>query len=164
MSEAANYFRRESYITRRLSLVVLGGTAILVLVTFAIGAGRIAEEMLWWALGGVILCVAAAVILIVRAANRKFPRSAATDDLTLDDRTRSRLRRRVVLLEGFVVIYALMLLSILFHAHRGQWPGVLGAAVLILLMEFALLKAIRRLKGKLKQGATAVLSSGRAEP
>jgi len=156
---AADYFRRESYITRRLSLVVLGGTAILVPVTFAIGAGRMATGMLWWALGGVLLCVVAAVILVVRAANRKFPRAATADDLPLDDRTRRKLGRRVVLLQGFVAIYALMLLSILFHAHRGQWPGVLGATVLIVLMEFALVKAIRRLKGKLKLGTTAVMSS-----
>lgn len=159
MSEAADYFRREGYITRRLSLVVLGGTAILVPVTLAIGAGRIPMEVLWWALAGVVLGTVTAVILVVRAANRKFPRSTSSDNFVLDDQTRRKLGRRVLLLEGFVAIYALMLLSILFHAQRGQWPGVLGATLLILLMEFALIKAIRRLKGKLKLSTATVMSS-----
>jgi FtsH-binding integral membrane protein len=162
MSDAADYFRRESYITRRLSLVVLVGTAILVPVTFAIGAGHMAESMLWWALGGVVLGIVAAVIIVVRAANRKFPRSASSNDLVLDNITRRKLGRRILLLKVFVAIYALILFSIFFHAHRGQWPGVLGATVIILLMEFALIKAIRRLKGKLKQGAEAVAISGPA--
>jgi FtsH-binding integral membrane protein len=159
MSEAADYFKRERYITRRLSLVVLGGAAFLVLATFAVAHERMVSSALWWAVGVVTLGVVAAVILIVRAANAKFPRSATPDNLPLDNVTRRKLRRRVLFLEIFAVVYALMLLSILFHAHRGEWPGVLGACAIIVLMESALIKAARRLKRKLKEGTAAVSST-----
>lgn len=112
-----------------------------------------ATNTLWWAIGGVIFCVVTAVVLILRAANAKFPRSAIPDNLPLDNFTRRKLRRRIRFLQGFVVIYAFILLSSIYHAHRGQWPGVLVAAAIILLMEYALVKAIRRLKSKLKENA-----------
>jgi hypothetical protein len=160
MGQTAEYFKRERYITRRLSLLVLTGTAILVPVALSVWKGQLAPAALPWALAGVVLGVAVAVVFIVRAANLKFPRSSTPDGLPLDKVSRRKLRRRVLLLEAFVAIYAFFLLSGLAHAHRGAWPGVLGAAVLILVMEFALVKAIRRLKSKLKEGT--VVEIGRA--
>ncbi|MGB6744418.1 MAG: hypothetical protein WBE38_12295 [Terracidiphilus sp.] len=155
MSEIAGYFKRERYITRRLSLLVLGGTAVLISVTLAIARWRIPADALLWAIAGVVLIVVAAVVLILRAANAKFPPSATPDDLPFDDATLRKLRRRIVILEGFVVIYAFILCSIIVHAHRGEWPGVLGAAAFIVVMESALIKAIRRLKLKLRAGTVA---------
>ncbi len=160
MSEIADYFKRESYITRRLSLVVLGGTAILVSATLAIVRGRIPPVVLPWAIAGVVAGVVAAVVLILRAANARFPRSATPDDLPLDRATMRKIRRRILYLEVFVGIYAYILASTIWHAHRREWPGVLAAAAVILLMEFALIKSIRRLKSKLSEGTAAQSVSG----
>jgi hypothetical protein len=153
MGETVDYFRRERYITRRLSVIVPVGSVFLVLSSLAVVHGHMTAEKLWWAIGGVVVCVITAVVLVLRAADAKFPRSAITDHLPLDEFTRRKLRRRIRFLQGFVVIYAFILLSSIYHAHRGQWPGVLAAAVIILLMEYALVKAIRRLKSKLNENA-----------
>jgi hypothetical protein len=153
MGEIADYFRRERYITRRLSLLVLAGTAILVPIALNAARGRLPAVTLPYAVIGVVLGVAAAVVLIVRRANALFPRSASPDELPLDDATSRKLRRRVLLLKGFVAVYAFILVSIVVHMHRGEWPGVLGASVVIVIMEAALIKAIRRLNLKLRAGA-----------
>jgi len=152
MGETADYFKRERYITRRLSLLVLAGTAILVPVVLNIARGRLPGYALPVAVAGVVLGVAAAVVFIVRRANAKFPRSASSDQLPLDDVTCRKLRRRIFLLKGFVAVYGFILVSILVHMHRTEWPGVLGAGVVIVIMEVALVKAIRRLTMKLKAG------------
>ena len=153
MGEIADYFKRERYITRRLSLVVLAGTAILLPIALNIARGRLPAMALPYAVIGVVLGVAAAVVLIVRSANARYPRSASPDELPLDDSTSRKLRMRILLLKGFVAVYAFILVSIIVHMHRGEWPGVLGAAVVIVIMEVALIKAIRRLNLKVKAGA-----------
>lgn len=153
MGETADYFKRERYITRRLSLLVLGGTLVLVPITLAVVRGRIAPIALTGALVAVVLGVVVSVVLILRAANAKFPKSATPDNLPLDAKTCRKLRRRILFLEAFVAVYAFILVSTIWHAQRGQWPGVLCGSAFVLLMEFALIKAIRRLKLKLKEGA-----------
>jgi hypothetical protein len=155
MGETVDYFKRERYITRRLSLIVPVGSIFLVLSSVAVVRGHMAADKLWWAIGGVVLCVITAVVLVLRAADAKFPRSAINDHLPLDEFTRRKLRRRIRFLQGFVVIYAFFLMSTIYHAHRGQWPGVLVAVAIILLMEYALVKAIRRLKSKLNENVAA---------
>jgi hypothetical protein len=162
MGQAADYFKREQYITRRLSLLVLAGTLSLIAVTLLIGRGRIPPMAFPWAIAGVVACVVVAVVLILRAANAKFPRSATPDDLHLDPPTQRKLRRRIVFLDVMVAIYAFILFSSLLHAHRGEWPGLLCATVVILLMESALIKAIRRLKAKLRAGMPAKSGAGAA--
>lgn len=153
MGETVDYFRRERFITRRLSLIVPVGSVCLILCAVAVAQGHMAAKMLWWAVGTVVFCVVTAVVFVLRAADAKFPRSAMTANLPLDDFTRRKLRRRIRFLQGFVVVYAFFLLSSIYHAHRGQWPGVLVAAAIILLMEYSLVKAIRRLKSKLNENA-----------
>jgi len=153
MGEIAEYFKRERYITRRLSLLVLGGTAILLPVALNVARGHLPAMALPYAVVGVVLGVAAAVVLIVRRANVRYPRSASSDELPLDDATSRKLRRRILLLKGFVAVYAFIMVSIIVHMHRGEWPGVLGAGVVIVIMEVALIKAIRRLDLKVKAGA-----------
>lgn len=153
MDEIAEYFKRERYITRRLSLLVLAGTAVLVPVALNIARGRLPAVVLPWTMAGVALVVAATVVLIVRRANTRFPRSGSADQLPLNDVTSRKLRRRILLLKVFVAVYAYILVSLLVHMHRRDWPGVLGAAIVIVIMEVALVKAIRRLTLKLKAGA-----------
>lgn len=153
MSEIADYFKREKYITRRLSLLVLGGTVVLVSIGLNVIRGSLPPAALPWTVVGVVLAVAAAVVLIVRRANARFPRSTSSDSLPLNDETSRKLRRRILLLKAFVAIYAFILVSVLLHMHRKEWPGVLGAAIVIVIMEAALLKAIRRLTMKLRAGA-----------
>lgn len=152
MGETANYFRKERYITRRLSLVVLGGTAILVPVTLNIARGRLPAIALPCTVAGVVLCVAAAVVFIVRLANARFPKSVLLDDSPLDDVTCRKLRRRIFVLKCLVATYAFILVSSVIHMQRGEWPGILGVAAVIVIMEAALIKAIRRLTMKLKAG------------
>jgi len=162
MGEIAEYFKRERYITRRLSLVVLSGTIILVPVTLASAHGRISAHTLGWVFVAFAACVAVMVVFILRAARAKFPKTAAPDDSPLDDKTRRKLRRRILFLEFFVVVYAGTLLYSLSQARNGPWlPLVIGIAV-NLLMQAALIKAIRRLKKKLR-AATSVTSPARAE-
>lgn len=153
MSEIADYFKREKYITRRLSLLALGGTVVLVSVGLNVIRGSLPPVALPWTVVGVVLAVAATVVLIVRRANARFPRSTSSDSLPLNDETSRKLRRRILLLKAFVAIYAFILVSVLLHMHRKEWPGALGAAVVIVIMEAALLKAIRRLTMKLRAGA-----------
>jgi cytochrome bd-type quinol oxidase subunit 2 len=162
MGEIAEYFKRERYITRRLSLLVLGGTVILVPVALANAHGRISARVVGWVFIAFAACVGVVVVFILRAARAKFPKTAALDDGPLDNKTRRKLRRRIFFLEFFVVVYAIALLYTLSHARNGPWlPLLIGVAV-NLLMQAALIKAIRRLKKKLK-AAMGVTSSARAE-
>ncbi len=152
MGEVADYFKRESYITKRLSLLVLGGTVVLLPVGFEVGRGHWPTLAMPCAVAGVVLYVAVGVIFILHRANLRFPRPVAFDEITLDDGTSRKLRRRILLLKTFAAVYAAILVSIVVHMHRGEWPGVVGAAAVIAIMEVALVKAIRRLTVKLKAG------------
>lgn len=164
MGETADYFKRERYITRRLSLLVLAGTAILVPAVLNITRGRLPAFALPVAVVGIVFIVSPAVVWIVRRANAKFPRSTSPDQLPLDDVTCRKLRRRIFLLKGFVAIYAFILISIVVHMHRREWPGVLGAAVVIVIMEVALIKAMLRLGMKLKAGTVLLRNTMTTEP
>jgi uncharacterized membrane protein len=150
VSEIANYFTREKYITRRLSLLALGGTILLTAIAVAIGHGRLPVRLLGWT-----VFVAFAVVFIVRGAYAKFPKSGVPDDFSLDVATRRKLRRRVWLLEFFAGFYALGLLNALIHARSGSWLATAIGAAITLLFEVALIKAIRRLKRKLKPALAA---------
>jgi hypothetical protein len=156
MSAIADYFKREKYITRRLSLLVLGGTLILVPITVACGHGRIPIRVLEWAIAAYVVFVALAVVLIVRTAHAKFPKSDSPDNSPLDAATRRKLRRRIWFLELFAAIYALGLLNALWHARGNQWLATVIGAVITLLIEFVLFKTIFRLKDKLKAPAAAI--------
>jgi archaellum biogenesis protein FlaJ (TadC family) len=160
MSEAVDYFKKERYITRRLSLVVLAATAVLLPVTLAASNGRIPPVSLPLAIAGVVVAVVFMVLLILRAANNRFPRSTTPDHLPMDKITRRKLRRRVLILEILAAVYAFVLISTVAHAHLGQWPGVLCTAAVVLLMDFALIKAILRLRSKLKEDSA--LDAGHA--
>jgi hypothetical protein len=152
MGEAANYFRRERFITRRLSLLVLGGTAVLLPVALNVTRGRLPAMVLPYTVIGVVIGVAALVILIVRRAHALYPKSPSQDWSPLDDVTCRKLRRRILILKSLVGIYAFILVSSVIQMHRREWPGILALAVVIVIMEFALVKAIRRLTMKLKAG------------
>jgi len=165
MGEIADYFRRERYITRRFSLLILGGTAILVPLTLASGYRRIPAWALEWAFAAVAALVAVAVVFVIRGARARFPRTEAADDLVLDGTTRKMLRNRIRMLEWFVVFYAAILVYGLLQARKGAWPGLIAGAVVNLLMQAALIKAIRRLKAKLKQATgDAPAGSVRSSP
>jgi Ca2+/Na+ antiporter len=158
MGEVAEYFKREKYITRRLSLLALGGTILLVPIAFASAHGRVPVHALEWAMFVYVVFVAFAVVLIVRAAHAKFPKSNRPDDSPLDDATRRKLRRRIWMLQFFVVFYAVGLVHALAQAGKGPWlPLAIGAAI-SLLIEVVLIKAIRRLKRKLRVAAGALTS------
>ncbi len=155
MGEIADYFRRERYITRRFTLLVLAGLAVFVCVTLASARGYIPPESLVWAVVVVALSVAVAVIFILRSAKERFPISSGPDDLVLDKTTRRKLRRRIFLLQTFVIFYGMGLLGGLWHARQGpRLPLLIGVAVNGL-MEFVLIKSIRRLKRKMDQAMNA---------
>jgi hypothetical protein len=149
MGEIAEYFRREKYINRRLSLLVLGGTIVLVPITLAAGHGRISARMLEATIVAYVTFVACAVILIVRRAHARFPKSNLPEDSPLDEETRRKLRRRIWLLEFFLAVYALGLLNALVHIRSGVWLVTAIGAAINLLIQIVLIKAIRRLKRKL---------------
>ena len=150
MGEIAEYFRREKYISRRLSLVVLAGTAFLVPLAMANAHGRISAHLLESAIVAYVAFVAVAVVLIVQKAHARFPKSSSPDDGPLDDATRRKLRRRIWLLEFFVAFYALGLLNALIHADKSAWLATAIGAAITLLIEIVLIKAILRLNRKLK--------------
>jgi len=155
MGEIANYFARERYIKRRLSLLVLAGTAMLVPAVLASANGSISRLALEAAFGLYAACVAVAVVFIVRGARARFPRSASAMDEPLDDATRKKLRRRLLFLQCAAGFYAVVLGHSLSQGRRGTWLQVLIGAALYLLLEVALIKAIRRLRLKLNQAAGA---------
>jgi hypothetical protein len=155
MGEIADYFRREKYITRRSSMLVLGGTAILLSVTMASARGRIPAWTITWAIFLVAAVVGVSVGFILRNAKKKFPITAGLDNLAFDKETRRKLRRRILVLQSFVVVYAVALLAGLWHAWQGPRFPLLTGIVVNLLMEFVLIKAIRRLKKKMDQAMNA---------
>ncbi|HEY1647947.1 MAG TPA: hypothetical protein VGF96_08200 [Terracidiphilus sp.] len=150
MGETADYFKREKYITRRLSLLILGGTLILVPITLASGHGRIPVGVLEGMILAYVVFVAFAVVLIVRGAYARFPKSGSTYDWTLDKATRQKLVRRIRLLQFFVAVYAFGLLNALVHVRRSSWLTTAIGAAISLLFEIVLVKAILRLKNKLR--------------
>jgi uncharacterized membrane protein YfcA len=155
MSEIAEYFKREKYINRRLSVLILGGTLLLFSIAFASAHGRLPVQAFEWAIFAYVVFVAFAVVLIVRAAYAKYPKSSLRDHSPLDDASRRKLRRRIWLLEFFVVFYGLGLGHALMQMGKQPWlPIAIGAAI-TLLIEVVLIKAILRLKSKLKVAAEA---------
>jgi hypothetical protein len=150
MGEIANYFARETYIKRRLSLLVLVGTALLVPAVLASAKGRISRFELEWAFALFAACMAAAVVFIVRGARARFPQSAGSMDEPLDPATQKKLRRRIRFLQCAAGFYAVALGYGLSQGRRGTWPQVLIGAAVNLLLEVALIKAIHRLRLKLK--------------
>jgi hypothetical protein len=155
MGEIADYFRREKYITRRFSLLVLAGMVIFLCVMLGSMRGYLPPTSLIWAVVAVAIGVGVAVIFILRSAKEKFPISSGPDDLVLDKATRTKLRRRILLLQSFVVIYGIGLLSGIWHARQGPWLPLLIGISVNLLMEFVLIKSIRRLKKKMDQAMNA---------
>jgi hypothetical protein len=155
MGEIADYFRREKYITRRSSMLVLGGSAFLMAIVFASARGRIPAWSVTWAIFFVAAVVGVSVGVILKRAKYKFPISSTLDDLALDKATRRKLRGRILLLESFVVIYAIGLLAGLWHARTGPLLPLFIGITVNLLMEFVLIKAIRRLKRKMDQAMNA---------
>jgi uncharacterized membrane protein YfcA len=154
MGEIASYFARETYIKRRLSLLVLVGTALLVPAVLASASGRISRLALESAYALFTACMAVAVVFIVRGARAKFPRSANDIDEPLDPATQKKLRRRIRFLQCAAGFYAVALGYGLAHGRRGTWLQVLIGAAVNLLLEIALIKAIHRLRKKLKQAAS----------
>ncbi|MGA7340364.1 MAG: hypothetical protein WBE72_09450 [Terracidiphilus sp.] len=164
MGEIADYFRREQYITRRLSFVILGTMAFLTPFGLANAHGRLSARALVWILIAAVAWVAVVVVYIVRRARARFPRSSSADDATLDDWTRKKLRRRIRLLEFFVAVYALVLVYGLSQTRSGPWLGLIAGMGFNVLMQVALIKAIRRLRKKLQVATGADLGSARPEP
>jgi len=156
MSEIAEYFKREKYINRRLSVLILGGTVLLVPIGFASGQGRIPIHAFEWSIFAYVAFVAVAVVRIVRGAYAKFPKSKFPDNSPLDDASRRKLRRRVWMLEFFVVFYGIGLVNALIHAGRQPWLPIAIGATVTLLIEIVLIKAILRLKSKLKVASESV--------
>lgn len=155
MGEIADYFRRERYITRRFSLLVLTGMAVFVCVILASARGYLPPSSLVWAVISVALAVAIAVIFILKSAKEKFPISTGPDDLVLDRETRKKLRRRIFVLQSFVVVYGFGLIGCIWHARQSPRVQLFLGVALNLLMEFVLFKSIRRLKKKMDQAMNA---------
>jgi uncharacterized membrane protein YfcA len=155
MGEIADYFRRERYITRRFSLLVLTGSALVVLAAFASIRGHAPPSTLVWAIALVTLSVGVAVVFILKNAREKFPVSSAPDDLVLDKATRKKLRRRIFLLQAFVAIYAIGLVVGVWHARQGPRLTLYIGLTINLIMEIVLVKSIRRLKKKMDQAMNA---------
>jgi hypothetical protein len=155
MGEIADYFRREKYITRRFSLLVLTGSIFLVLVTFASARGHVPPATLLWAIALVTVAVGVSVILILKSARQKFPITSGPDDLVMDKTTRRKLRRRIFVLQAFVVVYAVGLFAGVWHARQGPKLQLYIGILVNLLMEFVLIKSIRRLKKKMDQAMNA---------
>jgi MFS family permease len=155
MGEIADYFRRERYITRRFSLLVLGGMVVFVCVMLASVRGYLPPSSLIWAVVAVALSVAVAVVFILKSAKQRFPISSGPDDLVLDKTTRRKLRRRIFLLQSFVVFYGMGLLGAIWHARQYPRLPLLIGLVVNALMELVLIKSIRRLKRKMDQAMNA---------
>jgi MFS family permease len=155
MGEIADYFRRERYITRRFSLLVLAATAVFLCVGLANVRGYMPPATLLWAVMVVGLAAAVAVVLILKSAREKFPISSGPDDLVLDKATRRKLRRRILLLQTFVVFYGMGLLAGIWHARQVPRLQLFIGIAVNLLMEFVLIKSIRRLKKKMDQAMNA---------
>ncbi|HTW62737.1 MAG TPA: hypothetical protein VMD55_13095 [Terracidiphilus sp.] len=155
MGEIADYFRRERYITRRFSLLVLAGMAVFLCVMLGSMHGYIPPSSLIWAVVAVALAVAVAVVFILKSAKERFPISSGPDDLVLDKATRRKLRRRILLLQTFVVFYGTGLLAGLWHSRQGPKLALLIGVAVNLLMVLVLIKSIRRLKRKMNQAMNA---------
>jgi hypothetical protein len=162
MGEIAEYFKREKYITRRLSLLILAGTSLVMPLTLAAQRGRISAQMLECILVAVVACIAVAVVFILRRARAKFPKSGVVDNAPLDSATRGKLRRRIWFLEFLVFIYLVSLLYGLSQARINPWVAVVAGVCINLLMQFALIKTILRLKKKLNvaMGGIPATSTG----
>jgi hypothetical protein len=76
--------------------------------------------------------------------------------LPLDLNTQRKLRRRIWFLEFFFAFYALGLLNALFHLGKESWLPIVIAVAIDLCIEAALIKAIWRLKKKLKTATGAI--------
>lgn len=135
------------------------------------GFGNVPTRMLALALIAYFVCIGFAVVYIVRSARSKFPRIAGAEDELLSPFTRRKLSRRIVTLKVFVVIYAVFLVYELWQSTTVLWRGAWAAVLMALLLEAALIKALRRLQGKLKQAdsaaarlsSTAGVGAGRAQ-
>jgi xanthosine utilization system XapX-like protein len=150
MGEIADYFKRERYISRRLSLVILAGTVVLTPLAMAIAHGRIPLSTLERAMIAYVAFAAVSVVLVVRAAHQRFPKSNQPDEFPLDKFTERRLLRRIWLLELFAAFYAVGFFHALLHARSTPWPVIVVTAVITVLIEVVLIKAIRRLNRKRK--------------
>jgi cyanate permease len=155
MGEIADYFKRERYITRRFTLLVVGGMAIFLCVMLASLRGYLPPSALIWAVVIVALAVAVAVVFILKSAKKKFPISSGPDDLVLDKETRKKLRRRILVLQTFVVVYGFGLLGCIWHARQSAKMQLFIGIAVNLLMELVLIKSIRRLKKKMDQAMNA---------
>lgn len=161
MGEISDYFKRERYITRRLSLLVLAGTAFLTPIAIAAAHRRIPPGVLPGAIAAYVACAAFAVVLIVRGARAKFPKSALPDHAPLDGATRRKLARRIWFLEFLLAVYVIALVYAVSQIHHApRWPTLIGPAM-NLLIEAALIKAILRLKKKMKAATGAATSADR---
>ncbi|HEY1767487.1 MAG TPA: hypothetical protein VGG26_07515 [Terracidiphilus sp.] len=145
-----------------MSLLVLGGTILLVPLTVAAGHGRVSARTLEATIVAYIAFVAFAVILIVRRAHARFPKSNLPDNSPLDDATRGKLRRRIWLLQFFLAVYALGLLNTLVHIRSSAWLVTAIGAAINLLIQIVLIKAIRRLKRKLNPAGATTAAVGTA--
>jgi membrane protein implicated in regulation of membrane protease activity len=155
MGEIADYFRRERYITRRFSLLVLSGSTFLVPVTLATARGHLPPWLLIWAVITVAVLAAVFVVLILRSAEERFPISSGPDDLVMDKGTRRKLRRRILALQMFVVFYGMGLIAAIWHARQVPKVQLFAGIGVNLLMEYLLFKSIRRLKKKMDQAMNA---------
>lgn len=160
MGQIASYFKREKYIKWRLSLLSLGGNALLVPLFLERGFGNVPTWMLAGALITYFVCIGFAVVYIVRSARSKFPPTAGTEDEILDASTRGKLLRRTITLKVLVVIYVVLLPYELWQTTGVLWRGAWAAVFMALLLDAALIKALKRLQGKLKRADNAAARLG----
>jgi len=128
-------------------------------LTLAAQRGRISVHMLESILVAVVVCIAVAVIFILRRASAKFPKSGIVDNAPLDGATRGKLRRRIWFLEFLVLIYLVSLLYGLSQARINPLVAVVAGVCINLLMQTALIKTILRLKKKLKMAMGEIPST-----
>jgi len=158
MGEIAEYFKREKYITRRLSLLILGGPALLVPLVIASAHGHIPPSGLAGAMVAYIAFIGFAIGAILRDARSKYPNPEAPARGPLNPATRRNLQRRIWSLEFLVALYALVLLYELLQIGRDPWSLILTGLVVNFLFQAALIKAVLRLKRKLKTATSAATS------
>ena len=146
MSKITDYLAAERYFGRRFLLLMVGGVFLLIPVSLAFSKGLLSPRALASVMITYAACVTFAVFVILRNARARLQVSAGECAALPDDKTRRKLRGKIRRLQFAVAFFALVFVYALWATRDGPLvPRLVGASV-NLLIQVALIQAIRRLQ------------------